>query len=149
MLPEKYAVTSFLESENEILILLRSEHVITYPGKWGGISGSLDKGKTADEQAIVEIEEETGLSREHLRLIKKGEPLIFDDASLNIRKVIYTYLFHIEDRSKIKIDWEHKQLKWIKPEDIDKYDAMPKLKETLAQVLSWQNKDASKKTTWR
>jgi len=145
MLSEKHAVTSFLESEGEILILLRSEHVSTYPGKWAGISGSLDSDKTSDEQAIVEIEEETGLSREHIKLIKKGKPLILDDENLNLRKVIYPYLFHIEARSKIKINWEHKLLKWIKPEDIDKYDTMPKLKETLAQVLSWQSEDDAKR----
>ncbi|MFC1968390.1 NUDIX domain-containing protein [Chloroflexota bacterium] len=141
MLSERHAVTSFLESENEILILLRSERVSTYPGKWAGISGSLDNNKTVDEQAIVEIEEETGLSREHIQLIKKGKPLLFDDEDLKVRKVIYPYLFHIENRNRVKIDWEHRQLKWIKPEDIDKYDTMPKLKETLAQVLSWHSED--------
>ena len=59
--------------------------------------------------------------------------------------MIYPYLFHIEARNKVKIGWEHKQFKWIKPEDIDKYDTMPKLKETLAQVLSWQNEDDAKR----
>jgi 8-oxo-dGTP diphosphatase len=135
MYAEVTAVTSFLESENQILILLRSERVSTYPGKWAGISGSLDNDKTVDEQAIIEIEEETGLSRKDIQLIKKGEPLRFNDENLKLRKVIYPYLFHIEARNKIKIDWEHQQLKWIKPEDIDNYDTMPKLKETLAQVL--------------
>jgi 8-oxo-dGTP diphosphatase len=135
MYAEVTAVTSFLESENQILILLRSERVSTYPGKWAGISGSLDKDKTVDEQAIIEIEEETGLSRKDIQLIKKGKPLRFDDENLKLRKVIYPYLFHVEARNKIKIDWEHKQLKWIRPGDIDNYDTMPKLKETLAQVL--------------
>jgi 8-oxo-dGTP pyrophosphatase MutT (NUDIX family) len=145
MLSERHTVTSFLESEGEVLILLRSEHVSTYPGKWGGISGSLDSDNTSDEQAIVEIEEETGLSREHIKLIKKGKPLLLDDENLNLRKVIFPYLFHIEARNKIKLNWEHNRLKWIKPEDIDKYDTMPKLKETLAQVLSWHNDNDSKR----
>ena len=51
---EKHAVTIFLESENEILILLRSEHVDTYKGTWAGISGIIDKDKTPDEQAAIE-----------------------------------------------------------------------------------------------
>ena len=135
MLVERYSVTSFLESDNEILILLRSQQVSTYPGKWGGISGALDNDKTIDEQAVVEIEEETGVSREYLKLLKKGEPVFIDDEERNLRKVIFPYLFHIEDRNEVRIDWEHDQLKWIKPEDIDKYDTMPKLKELLEQVL--------------
>ena len=136
MLPERHAVTSFLESDNEILILLRSEHVSTYQGKWAGISGSVDKGKTVDEQAVLEIEEETGLSGDQLKLIKKGQPLSFYDMNLTVRKVIHAYLFHIEDRSKIRIDWEHREMKWIKPEDIDNYDVTPKLKEVLGKVIS-------------
>ena len=134
MLPEKEAVTSFLESNREILILLRSERVSTYRGRWAGVSGSIDKDKTADEQALVEIEEETGLSKEDIELIRKGEPLLIDDAKLGFRKIIHPYLFQIRDRDKIKIDWEHKEARWIKPEDIENYQTVPMLKETLARV---------------
>jgi len=137
----KQAVTSFLESNNEILILLRSEHVVTYSGKWGGISGSVDEDKTPDEQALIEIEEEAGLSSEDVQLIRKGEPLLIDDEMLGVRKMVYPYLFHVKDRSKVNIDWEHKETRWIKPGDVDNYETMPKLKETLARVIPWQDLD--------
>jgi len=138
MLKEAHGVTSFLQSNDKILILLRSEQVSTYQGKWGGISGSIDDGKTADAQALLEIVEETNLSEQDIELIKKGEPLVFDDEVLYLRKVVYPYLFRVRDRRRIKIDWEHKELRWIRPEDLGDYDTMPKLKETLAQVLSLQ-----------
>ncbi len=136
MSQEKQAVTVFLESEGEILILLRSQQVSTYQGKWGGVSGSVDEDMTPDEQALLEIEEETGLSREDFKLTRKGEPLLVYDIVLGVRKVVHPYLFHVKDRNKVKIDWEHKQMRWIEPSDIDNYETMPKLKETLAQVLS-------------
>ena len=135
MINERHAVTSFLESNNEILILLRSEYVSTYRGKWGGISGVIDEDNTADEQAFIEIEEETGLSRDDVSLRKKGDPLIFDDETLKVRKVIYPYLFHVKDRNRIKIDWEHTEARWIKPENLHSYETMPRLKETLDRVL--------------
>jgi len=138
---EVHAVTSFLQSGDEILILLRSDDVSTYKGRWGGISGHIDGGRTADEQALSEIVEETGLSREDVQLVKKGEPIVFVDDLFDLRKVIYPYLFRVEDRSRIRIDWEHKELRWIRPEDLEDYDTMPKLKETLAQVMTLQ-KDA-------
>ena len=138
MSKEVHAVTSFLQSKNEILILLRSEHVSTYKGKWGGISGVVDADRTPDEQALLEIEEETGLSREDVQLISKGEPLVFDDEMLPVTKVVYPYLYHVRDKNRVRIDWEHKDMRWIKPGDMDNYDTMPKLKETLAQVLSLQ-----------
>ena len=133
MLQEKQVVTCFLESENEILILRRSEQVGSYQGRWAGVSGYIET--TADEQALTEIEEETSLSPEDLELTRKGKPLPVEDKRLGVRWVVHPYLFHIKDRNKIKIDWEHKEARWIAPQDITKFETVPKLKETLAQVL--------------
>ena len=89
---------------------------------------------TPDEQALVEIEEETGLSGDDLRLIKKGEPLSGEDEKLGIRWIVHPYLFHIRDRGKVRLDWEHEEAKWIKPQEIVDYQTVPLLEETLAQV---------------
>jgi len=132
MLQEKRVVTCFLESNGEILILCRSEQVGSYQGRWAGVSGYVET--TADEQALTEIEEETSLYGEDLTLLKKGEPLQIEDERLGVKWVVHPYLFHIKDRGKIKIDWEHEETKWIKPKDLDSYQTVPMLKETLAQV---------------
>ena len=107
MLQEKQVVTCFLESDSEILVLRRSEQVSGYQGKWAGVSGYVEK--TADEQALVEIEEETSLGEEDVKLIKKGKPLTIKDIGLGVKWVVHPYLFHIKDRGRIKIDWEHKE----------------------------------------
>lgn len=132
MLQEKQVVTCFLESNGEILILRRSERVGSYQGKWAGVSGYVET--TSDEQVLVEIREETGLGKEDFRLIKKGEALIVEDKKIGIRWIVHPYLFHIKERSKVKIDWEHKEAKWIKPKEIGDYQTVPMLKETLARV---------------
>ena len=131
-LQEKQVVTCFLESDGEVLILRRSQQVGTYQGRWAGVSGYMET--TADEQALVEIKEETSLGREDLKLIKRGKPLPIKDENLGIKWVVHPYLFHIKDRSKIRIDWEHKEARWIDPKDIDSYQTVPKLKEALARV---------------
>ena len=132
MLQEKQVVTCFLESEGEILILRRSEQVGSYQGRWAGVSGYVET--TADEQAPVEIEEETSLCGEDLKLVKRGKPLLIEDEKLSVKWMVHPYLFHIKDRDKIKIDWEHKETRWIDPKDIGNYQTVPMLKETLAQV---------------
>ena len=132
MLQKKQVVTCFLKSGNQILLLRRSEKVGSYPGRWAGVSGYVDK--TADEQALVEIREETSLSAEDLELIQKDKPLSVEDEKLGVKWVVHPYLFHIKDRDKIKINWEHKEIRWIKPEDIDNYQTVPMLKEALARV---------------
>ena len=83
---------------------------------------------------MVEIKEETSLGREDLKLIKRGKPLPIKDEKLGIKWVVHPYLFHIKDRDKIRIDWEHKETRWIQPKDIDNYQTVPMLKETLARV---------------
>ena len=133
-LQEKHVVTCFLKSKNEILILRRSQQVGSYQGRWAGVSGYIEARTTADEQAFIEIEEETRLCRKDFKLIKRGKPLPIEDEKLSIKWVVHPYLFHIEDRDKVKIDWEHKETRWINPKDINNYQTVPKLKETLAQV---------------
>ena len=125
-------VSCFLESDSEILILRRSEQVGSYQGRWAGVSGYIET--TADEQALTEIEEETSLSGDDLKLIRKGKPLTVEDDKLGVKWVVHPYLFHIKDRDKIKIDWEHKEARWIPPRDIDNFETVPKLKEVLARV---------------
>jgi 8-oxo-dGTP diphosphatase len=132
MLQEKKVVTCFLESENEIVILRRSGQVGSYQGRWAGVSGYIET--TADEQALAEIEEETSLARQEVELIRKGKPLPVEDKELGVRWLVHPYLFHIKDRKKIKIDWEHKETRWIAPQDITKFETVPKLQETLLRV---------------
>ena len=112
MLAEKNVVTCFLESDGEILILRRSELVGSYRGRWAGVSGFVEK--TADEQALTEIEEETSLCGEDLKLIKRGKPLPIKDERLGVKWIVHPYLFHIKDRGKIKMDWEHNETRWLK-----------------------------------
>ena len=132
-LQEKQVVTCFLESEGKILLLRRSERVGSYQGRWAGVSGYVEE--HPDVQVLVEIDEETGLhGKGDLEFISKGKPLVVEDEELGVRWVVHPYLFHVYERSKIKLDWEHKEARWIEPEDIDNYQTVPMLKETLARV---------------
>lgn len=133
---EVNSITAFLFSENNVLILRRSRHVRSYQNTWGGVSGIIDKGRTDIEQALLEIEEETGLASSDIQLIKQGEPQRIIDVSRNLIKVIHPFLFQVKDRNNIQINWEHSEFKWIKPGDIEDYQTMPKLKETLERVLT-------------
>ncbi|MFH1382149.1 MAG: NUDIX pyrophosphatase [Chloroflexota bacterium] len=125
-------VTCFLESDGQILLLRRSEKVGSYQGRWAGVSGYIET--PPDEQALTEIAEETGLCERDIQLMKKGEPLAIEDTELGTRWLVHPYLFHIKDRKQIKIDWEHRESRWIDPGEIGNYPTVPKLKETLARV---------------
>ena len=125
-------VTCFLESDGQILILRRSEQVSNYRGRWAGVSGYLEG--ELDEQALTEIAEETGLQPPDISLVKKGEVVVIDNAEMGVRWLVHPYLFHVADRSKIKIDWEHKEIKWLAPAEIERYSTVPGLGKALAAV---------------
>ncbi len=131
-LPEKKVVTCFLESQGEVLILRRSRRVGTYQGKWAGVSGYMEK--APDAQALQEIKEETSLSEADVELVRKGKPLSVKDEALGVTWVVHPYLFHVKDRNKIKLDWEHKEARWIKTQEMADYPTVPGLQEALARV---------------
>ena len=125
-------VTCFLESEGKILLLRRSQQVGSYRGKWAGVSGYLED--EPDKQALTEIAEETGLQPPDISLVKKGEVVAIDDAEMGTRWLVHPYLFHVADSSKIRIDWEHKEVRWVTPTEIESYLTVPGLEKALAAV---------------
>lgn len=132
-LEEKHVVTCFLEHDRKILILRRSQKVSTYQGQWAGVSGYIETSN--DQQASTEITEETGLAKEDIQLLKKGKPLEVVDESLNRKWIVHPFLFHVKTPQKIKIDWEHKEAKWINASEITRYETVPGLAEALNRVI--------------
>ncbi len=131
-LEEKHVVTCFLEHKGKILLLRRSAKVSTYRRSWAGVSGYIETNDI--DQAYTEISEETELYKNDLKLVRKGEPIEVIDQNLNRKWVVHPFLFHVKNPDKIKIDWEHTELRWIKPGELRKYHTVPGLKEALDRV---------------
>jgi 8-oxo-dGTP diphosphatase len=129
----RQVVTAFLEHDGKILIVRRSQAVGTYRGRWSGISGHLEHEPL--DQALVEIEEETGLREGDVELVSSGQVLEIDDAEHSVRWHVHPFLFHVKHPEAVRLDWENLELRWITPADIDHYDTVPALKETLARCL--------------
>ncbi|HEC77210.1 MAG TPA: NUDIX domain-containing protein [Thermoplasmatales archaeon] len=127
-------VTAILKKDKKILILKRGNKVRTYKGKWAGISGYIEENEEPLERVIKEIEEETGLKRSEIFFVKKIKPVQFFDENENIQWKVHPFLFEVK-KDEIKIDWEHIDYKWINVEEIDEYDTVPKLKETIHLLM--------------
>lgn len=134
VMEERQVVTCFLEHESKIPLLRRSQRVGTYRGRWAGVSGYIEEGNTPYEQALKEIREETGLSQEDVQLVKEGQPLEVIDEELGRKWVVHPFRFRVMSPQKIRIDWEHTEMKWIDPKEIGKYETVPKLAETWERV---------------
>ena len=126
------AVTSILKYKDHILLLKRSDKVKTNKNKWAGVSGYLEPNDEPLARATIEIKEETGLKKENLRLLEKGNFLYIRDQETLWK--INTFLWEI-DTDNIMIDWEHTEFKWISVSEIDSFDTVPRLRDVIISLL--------------
>ena len=129
-------VTCILEHNGKILILKRSNKVLTYKGLWGGVAGYVENNENPYETAIKEIKEEAGIEQDNIKLSKEINPIIFTDIYDNKKYnwKIYPFLFLITKEAKVIIDWEHSEFRWISPSEIKNYNTVPYLKEIVLKI---------------
>lgn len=126
-------VTCFLlhrDGEHERLCLVRrSSRVGSYNARWAGISGFIEPGVSPEEQAYTELREETGLSKEQVHLLKRGEIVEYRDQALNRHWLVHPFLVEVPDITAMKLDWEAEEMRWIEPAELENYETVPRLQE--------------------
>ena len=131
-----HVVTCFLLQDNgQILIVQRSQRVGSYHAHWAGISGFVEPGVTPDEQALVEIGEETSLQRDQVRMLRRGAVIEHIDAELGRHFYVHPFLFAVLAPEHIQTDWEAVNMRWIDPKDLSNYQTVPKLQEAYTSAL--------------
>jgi len=118
-------VTSFLEHEGRVLLLRRSPLVRSFPGRWAGVSGSIPVGVSAVDQAYQEILEEVGLNREQVALVRTGPPTLVRDHGR--AWLIHPFLFRVADPSRVRLNWENTEGRWVAPASIADHLTVPDL----------------------
>lgn len=130
---ETPVVTCFvMDREGKLLILRRGGRVGTYQGRWAGVAGYLEASPV--EQAYTELSEEVGLAPGDVTLLAQGEPLQVVDAELDRKWIVHPFLFRVENPSRVRLDWEHAEARWIDPTDLESYPTVPGLGEALVRV---------------
>jgi len=128
-------VTSFIQDEQKLLILKRSNKVKTMKGLWAGISGIIEKNEPPLTRAKIEIYEETGISEDKIKLIKKAAKLrIHSPQYENHEWEIFPFLFEAKNPD-IKLNWENSEYTWITINELKNYDTVPSLEKVLQNLL--------------
>lgn len=134
-----HVVTCFLQRSDEknarVLIVQRSQRVGSYNARWGGISGFVEPNVTPDEQAYTEIREETGLQREQVRMLRRGSVVEHQDAALQRYFYVHPFLFEVFTPEAIQTDWEAVAMRWIRPNEMEGYETVPKLWDAYQSAL--------------
>lgn len=135
-----HVVTCFLLRtdgvEQRLLIVRRSQQVGSYQARWAGISGFIEPGVSADEQAYTEIFEETQLRREQVRLLRRGSIVEHKDVALKRHFFVHPFLFAVLAPDTVQTDWEATEMRWIKPQELSTYETVPRLLETYAAAVN-------------
>ena len=133
-------VTNFLlrtdGPASRLLLVRRSGRVGSYHSHWAGISGFIEKDVSPEEQAYTEIREETGLQKEQVRLLRRGEVVEHIDEELGRRWLVHPFLVEVLEPEAIKLDWEAEEMRWIAPEELGNYETVPKLPEAFRSALN-------------
>ena len=128
-------VTSFIQNDQKLLILKRSDKVRTMKGLWAGISGIIEKNEVPLTRAKIEIYEETGISEDKIRLIKNAEKLRIDSPQYeNHEWEIFPFLFEAKN-PHIKLNWENSEYTWITADELKNYNTVPSLEKVLQNLL--------------
>ena len=128
-------VTSFIQDDQKILILKRSNKVKTMKGLWAGVSGIIEKNETPLTRAIIEIYEETGIFEDKINLIRIADVFRVNSPQYeNHEWEIYGFLFGAKN-PQIKLNWENSEYKWIEKEELQKFSTVPSLEKVLFNLL--------------
>ena len=122
-----FAVTSVVINNGKVLILKKSPKDWNYPGKWSFCSGYAKEFESAEDTALREIKEETGLNA---KIVKKGKIFqVIDNKNKKIW-IVVPFLCRVESRN-VKLDHENVEYEWISHKDVKKYPTVPGLEKDL------------------
>lgn len=127
--------TSFLEYNEKILLLKRSEKVKSMKGLWAGISGIIEGDEEPLERAKIEIFEEVGVLENKIKLIKSAKEMTIRSPHYkNQEWIIFPFLFKVKD-DKIRLNWENSKYLWISAKELSNYKTVPSLDKVLFNLL--------------
>lgn len=122
--------------DDEILLVKRSQKVSAYQGLWNGISGFIDEPKAVEDFARQELSEELGLPVTDIKNIIVCRPYEVDDRDIDRTWFVYPVLAELKQKSEIKLDWEHTDYAWIKPEQLKDYECVKDFDKSVHLALS-------------
>ncbi|MFY9397457.1 MAG: NUDIX domain-containing protein [Desulfomonilia bacterium] len=129
---ETHVVTAFLTHRGKVCLFRRSGNVRTYQGRWAGVSGYLEG--EPGEHVAVEIQEETGLTPYEYTIKRRGRQLPIPDEEHACIWCVHPFLCEVQDPSRITLDRENTEYRWVRPEEIRAMETVPGLWEAWERV---------------
>ena len=132
--PKLEVVSCFVESQEKILLLHRQDYK-PQGNTWGAPAGKVDLGQTPLEAMVRELQEETGLEIPETEFSYKGKVYVrYPDFDF----IYHTYHLKLSEQVDIQLRLkEHKDFRWIKPEDaLEKLELIPDFDKNIKEFYN-------------
>lgn len=148
-LHSRSVVSSFLCTGTEchpsfrISVFKRSASVRVYKNLYAACSGSIDATDASPlAAALREIHEETGLQEPAIELLRAGASYEIVDEELRTKWTIWPFAWMLrgeggaeELQKMIRLDWEHTEVRFVRPEEVEGMQRVRHLERSLKGVL--------------
>ncbi|MBU0707093.1 alpha/beta fold hydrolase [Patescibacteria group bacterium] len=136
---ESSIVVVSIRHKDKILIMKRSKKIGQFPGYWHVVAG-YDNDNKPLEQAYKEIQEETGLKKNQLKLMVQGKKYI-NHADGKHKWIVHPFMFETKSKT-IRLDWEHSDYRWIDPVVFHKYKHVTHMDRTIKELWTSMKKNS-------
>ncbi|MCL2786707.1 MAG: NUDIX domain-containing protein [Methanomassiliicoccaceae archaeon] len=126
-------VSSLIYVRGRILMLKRPDDASSFPGVWSLAAGKVEPNESAEDAAVREIKEETGL-------IVSSPDGSLDPIFVRENDVIWRvrpFIF-IHDSDDVTLNEENLEHRWVLPDEVEKMNTVsstaPAVKELLSKI---------------
>lgn len=127
---------SFVVYEEAVLLMKRAPHKRVFPNRYNGLGGHLEQGEDVMTGAIREIQEESGLDVQRVKLCGVSH------IDVGVETGILLFIFRAEALSRDFQNSSEGTLTWVKQADVLSLDLVEDLPVLLPRVLAMGEEDA-------
>ena len=117
----------FVKVWEEILLMKRSNKVSTHQGKWHILAGYVDEFVSIEDKVMEELREEASILPDKVKEFKIIDSFTVTNNETWKKRKVYSTTVELESKPKVKLNREHTDYKWIRPEQVIDFDTVPKL----------------------
>lgn len=129
----RFSINVLENSENEILLLKRSQDLKLGPGLWGFPAGHVEDDENPEDCSHRELQEEIGIEY-NIELLNQLGPI--RDSFYGGVYEIYLYHYRWVD-GKVHLNHEHTDFAWVDKENFKTYRVMDGIDEDILYLNIW------------
>lgn len=130
---------AIIKNDKDEVLLLKMANWGVFPNKWGLVGGGLEEGEKVEEALRREVKEESGLEVHEVEpywFFDDEREKLYADGSKERLYMIYLIFVCRASSSKVSLNEEWEESRWVRIEDMAEYD-LNEPTQTTFKRLGW------------